>query len=693
MKNKTKTGKKILAFVSVVIMLISIVLMSASAVCDHDYEIVQEYKAPTCTLPGKLTMVRCKECWGVVYYLNEKGEAIEHGLIEPLGHIDLNCDEICDRCSSWLSVIPGQTGQCGDNVYWNYDSATGKLVISGTGPMYDYVSCFRSSKVKSIIIENGVTSISRQAFEDCKNLESVIIADSVTSIGNWAFYNTGYYNNEDNWNDGLLIIDGWIVDFRTDYVCISADVKSLADEIFYTDIPAIKYFEVDSKNEYFSSDEYGVLYNKEKTELIYYPNASKNVKFVVPETVEKIQTLHSFYLQTLVIPDNVKEIADGSPVSLSFKNVYFYGNDTKINTEYGFCYNWIDQEKWFEVCDEYSELSEKYVEELKNNTLTDEMIEVFSNEFNRLDSYIFLDYHVPYGTIHAPENSTAQAYANERGINFKLLEPHTCVFGEWYTVTEATVFAEGEKRRDCDCGEYETDVIAKLESAKAEDETTGVEITYTGDNFDSKVEIIVSEDAVNANIAFGDNYKNYKAYDISLMADGENVQPEGFVTVKLPLPEEYNPDTTVVYYVADNGEKTLIESKVENGYVIFETDHFSEYVLVDESSKIHKHSYESTTVNPTCTENGVITYTCTCSDIYTETIPATGHKDANGDYKCDYGCGYEYENPAPEVPSDPTDDCTCNCHAGGIKAFFFKILNFFQKLFGKNKVCACGVKH
>ena len=47
----------------------------------------------------------------------------------------------------------------------------------------------------------------------------------------------------------------------------------------------------------------------------------------------------------------------------------------------------------------------------------------------------------------------------------------------------------------------------------------------------------------------------------------------------------------------------------------------------------------------------------------------------------------------PDTPSAPTDDCSCNCHAGGIKAFFFKIMNFFQKLFGQNKICACGVKH
>ena len=40
-----------------------------------------------------------------------------------------------------------------------------------------------------------------------------------------------------------------------------------------------------------------------------------------------------------------------------------------------------------------------------------------------------------------------------------------------------------------------------------------------------------------------------------------------------------------------------------------------------------EHNYESeVTTEATCTEDGVITYTCTeCGDIYTETITATGH--------------------------------------------------------------------
>ena len=93
----------------------------------------------------------------------------------------------------------------------------------------------------------------------------------------------------------------------------------------------------------------------------------------------------------------------------------------------------------------------------------------------------------------------------------------------------------------------------------------------------------------------------------------------------------------------------------------------------------HQHSYSSVITAPTCTTQGFTTYTCECGDVYTEIIEATGHSFDGS--KCTI-CHY-----------DKADSCSCNCHAGGIKTFFFKILNFFQKLFGKNEICACGVKH
>ncbi len=43
--------------------------------------------------------------------------------------------------------------------------------------------------------------------------------------------------------------------------------------------------------------------------------------------------------------------------------------------------------------------------------------------------------------------------------------------------------------------------------------------------------------------------------------------------------------------------------------------------------------------------------------------------------------------------ADRTQGCDCKCHKGGFEGFFFKLLLFFQKIFGINKVCGCGVNH
>ena len=82
------------------------------------------------------------------------------------------------------------TGQCGDNVYWNYDSTTGELVISGTGEMSNYSfmkSPFYKSDIRTVVISEGVSSIGDETFLYCENLENITISDSVNKIGNYAF--------------------------------------------------------------------------------------------------------------------------------------------------------------------------------------------------------------------------------------------------------------------------------------------------------------------------------------------------------------------------------------------------------------------------------------------------------------------------------------------------------------------------
>ena len=207
------------------------------------------------------------------------------------------------------------------------------------------------------------------------------------------------------------------------------------------------------------------------------------------------------------------------------------------------------------------------------------------------------------------------------------------------------------------------------------------------------------------------------SYETSLpyFDDGSSAPKKDFMAIKAVDDDFVLVDVLAEGYMA---EYTNIGAYVDNKTLI---KNFPKgvNVFVDEC---YAHDCKDIikTVQSTCTEDGYTVYECpTCYGTKTVTLPAQGHcyytvfetpatcgKDGEKAIKCSI-CGDQPEIeilPATGEHSfdgsectvcdyDAADDCDCNCHAGGIKAFFFKIINFFQKLFGQNKVCECGAKH
>ena len=92
-----------------------------------------------------------------------------------------------------VGATSGTTGSC----RWSLDDE-GNLTISGNGAMVDYDATYSNdtwittapwgANIKSVVIEDSVTSIGSYAFYKCTGLTSVTIGNSVTSISKYAFH-------------------------------------------------------------------------------------------------------------------------------------------------------------------------------------------------------------------------------------------------------------------------------------------------------------------------------------------------------------------------------------------------------------------------------------------------------------------------------------------------------------------------
>ncbi|CDD64023.1 cell surface protein [Firmicutes bacterium CAG:341] len=183
------------------------------------------------------------------------------------------------------------TGKCGKNVTYSFDAETGVLTISGEGDMenYNYENnpFYKKSNIKTVIIKNGVTSIGDWVFYNCSSLTSITIPNSVTSIGNWVFRDCTSLTS----------------------VAIPTSVTSIGDGVFYC-CESLTSIEVSNNNENYSSTD-GVLFNKNKSELITYPAGKTDSEYAIPNSVTSIGSYAFFDCESLTsvtIPNSVTNI-------------------------------------------------------------------------------------------------------------------------------------------------------------------------------------------------------------------------------------------------------------------------------------------------------------------------------------------------------------------------------------------------
>lgn len=195
---------------------------------------------------------------------------------------------------------------------------------------------FRETAITSLTLPVGTVSIGNSAFQGCKNLVTVNIPDSIKEIEEYAFKGCVTLTGV-NFAEGthLKMLDSSIFagctsliefklpksDIARDLFGSSSAVKkfTLAKDALLSDrvligLTSCEEFVVEEGNTSFVAEN-GVLYNKNKSTLIRYPQSKADTSFAVPEGVTQIgdsSTQSAFYgasnLTSVSIPASVRTI-------------------------------------------------------------------------------------------------------------------------------------------------------------------------------------------------------------------------------------------------------------------------------------------------------------------------------------------------------------------------------------------------
>lgn len=109
--------------------------------------------------------------------------------------------------------------------------------------------------------------------------------------------------------------------------------------------------------------------------------------------------------------------------------------------------------------------------------------------------------------------------------------------------------------------------------------------SFTCANVESGDQYNLAADAIRQKLS---NNTNFKVLEMNLRnaENGEIHELNGYVNVTLPIPAGLsvnNEKTLVVYRLEADGTLTKCDTNVENGYITFATNHFSTYIIAEQS--------------------------------------------------------------------------------------------------------------
>lgn len=166
------------------------------------------------------------------------------------------------------------------------------------------------SNLEEVILEEGIEEIAGRAFDACSKVKEWKLPKSLKRIGPCAFSNIS------------------VEEFN-----IPENVEGIAAAFISSS--KLARINVDSNNKYFTSID-GILFDKDGTRLIKYPENRDGRSYKVPNTVKTIDA-NAFIacknLEEITIADSVEKIGDSAFYASSLQKIYLGGGITNINNK------------------------------------------------------------------------------------------------------------------------------------------------------------------------------------------------------------------------------------------------------------------------------------------------------------------------------------------------------------------------
>mgnify|MGYP003296418027 FL=1 len=200
----------------------------------------------TITLPTTITHIGEKAIYNTSYYNNEKNWKKQQnqtssggiGFGGGLGHVQWE-----DIAASGLTYLYLGTNLIEISYSGSYTLKIGTRVIAD--------SAFAECEANTVTLSESLVSIGNNAFNNCQKLTTVKFNDNIEFIGDSAFegcisleeinlpdkyiemssnsfYNTGFYNNSNNWDNDILCSGKMLIDIRGTH-----DLVEIKDGIKY----------------------------------------------------------------------------------------------------------------------------------------------------------------------------------------------------------------------------------------------------------------------------------------------------------------------------------------------------------------------------------------------------------------------------------------------------------------------------